>query len=95
MSAAAGGSLCGLKAGPLAVVPGGGGGPPPKFTSRITGAAFVAFAGVVTITVIFWASGFVPTVPTTFFRTAAPSRAFGSVSATCQLTFGVFAGVRP
>ena len=76
------------------MVPGGGGGPPPKFTSRISG-AFFAFAGVVTITVIFWAAGFVPIVPTTFFRTAAPSRAFGSVSATCQRTFGVFAGGRP
>ena len=40
-------------------------------------------------------SAFGPIVPTTFFRTAAPSRAFGSVSATAQLTLGVFAGVLP
>src|SRR5262245_22732381 len=58
MSSARAGSACALKPGPLVVVPGGGGGPPPKLTSRITGAGLLAFAGVVSVTVIRGPSAF-------------------------------------
>src|SRR6187200_2698046 len=95
ISSASAGSACALNAGPLVAVPGGGGGPPPKFTSRMTGTDFWAFAGVVSTTVMRGPSALEPTAPTTFFRVAAPSRAFGSVSATCHVTFGAVGGMRP
>ena len=94
ISAATGGSD-GKPAPPLPGAPGGGGGPPPKLTSRITGTGLVDAAGVYNVSLICGASGPLPIDPVIFFITAAPSRACASVSVTCHVTAGVFAGRRP
>ena len=67
----------------------------PKDRLSSTGTGRSAFAGVYTVRVIFGPPGFPPIRPTTRRNTAAPSRAFGSVSATSHLTFGIFTGMRP
>ncbi len=95
MSAATGGSCGNAGRGAAPGAGGGGGGPPPKFTSRMIGTGFDAFAGVCTVSLISGASGTLPIVPTIRFIVAAPSRAVGSVSATRHVTFGALRGMRP
>jgi hypothetical protein len=61
----------------------------------MTGTGPLADDGVYSVTFICGPSGALPIVPTNRFITAVPSRAFGSVSAIRQVTFGAFAGTRP
>jgi hypothetical protein len=67
----------------------------PKDRLNKTGTGRSALAGVYTVRVILGPPGFSPIRPTTRRIAAAPSRAFGSVSATSQVTFGAFPGTRP
>jgi hypothetical protein len=75
--------------------PGGGVGPPPKVMSRMIGTLPFVLTGAWIVNAICGAFPALPMRPTTLRMTAVASRAVALVSRTCQVTLGVFAGIRP